>query len=300
MKKAFIITLIVVAILGIAGGIFVKIASKLALFDIFLTLAPTNSALQRTNVLVLGVDEALGHRADTIMVLNYRPAKKEISLVSIPRDTLASLPGRGLDKINHAYAYGGVKLAKATVENFLNTEIPYYIIVNLSGIAKIIDEMGGITLNIDKKMSYVDYAGNLFIDLKPGKQKLSGKKAVDYVRYRSDGGDMKRIARQQKFLKAVASEITNGKNFLRSPKLLLSLLSLVKTNLNAKQTLGLCLGLRSAYDLAQVKMTTLPGYDMYVDGIYYMRPDETKLEEIRQQFNPNKKVATVKSSSWEQ
>jgi len=148
-------------------------------------------------------------------------------------------------------------------------------------------------------MSYVDLAGNVFIDLEPGRQKLSGKKAVDFIRFRSDGGDMKRIARQQQFLRAIAAEMTNGKNFWRSPKLLLSLLSLVNTNLNAKQTLGLCLGLRSAYDLDQVKMTTLAGYDMFVDGIYYMRPDEVNLEEIRQQFSQGKKVVTLKIETEE-
>ncbi|NQT29507.1 MAG: LCP family protein [Candidatus Saganbacteria bacterium] len=284
MKK-IVITFVVIAIFVAAtGGFLFAIASKFALFEIFVTLTPTEPLLAKTNILVLGVDDAFGHRADTIMVLHTNPQYKEASLISIPRDTLAVLPGRGLDKINHAYAYGGIELTRETVEELLKIEIPYYIAVNLSGITNMIDELGGIDIEVEKRMYYVDYAGGLNIDLKPGYQKLSGKQAMGYLRYRLDGGDFSRINRQQKFLRSFASEMLRRENILQSPKLFLTLTAYLDTNLTSKETLGLALALRSAYELGQVYMTTLPGTDIIVDGIYYWKLDKKGLLDIVKQF----------------
>lgn len=293
MKRSLLITIIIFLILfSAAFGFFIALASKFALFEIFISLAPTPPLFPKANILVLGEDDAFGHRSDTIMVLHINPEKKKASLISIPRDTLAVLPNRGLDKINHAYAYGGVELARKTVENLLNIEIPYYVVVNLSGIASIIDELGGITLDVENRMYYVDYAGGLYIDLKPGVQKLTGKEVVGYLRYRLDGGDLSRIARQQKFLRALANEMLKRDNLLRSPRLFLTLLSYLDTNLSPKETMRLSLGLRVAYELGQVYMTTLPGTDMLVDGIYYWKPDKAGMRNIVRQFIYEEKVGS--------
>ncbi len=280
MKKLFIIAFILLVILSAAAGFLVAIATKLALIDIFISLSPTPPLLPSTNVLVLGIDDAFGHRSDTIMVLHADPEKKEACLISIPRDTLAVLPGRGLDKINHAYAYGGIDLARRTVENLLEIEIPHYILVSLSGVIDFIDELGGVPIDVEKKMYYVDHAGGLYIDLSPGYQRLSGKQAMGYIRYRQDGGDFKRIERQQKFLRAFAGEMLKRDNILRSPKLFLILLSYIQSNLTSRQTLGLSLGLRTAYELGRIQMTTLPGIDFMVDGIYYWKPDQEELKKV--------------------
>jgi LCP family protein required for cell wall assembly len=284
MKKILTIFVIVLIAFSAAFGFFVAVAVKLALFDVFLSLTPSEPLLAKTNILVMGIDDAFGHRSDTLMVLNVNPANKEASLISIPRDTLAVLPGRGLDKINHAYAYGGIDLTRRTVENLLNIEIPFYIAVSLSGITQVIDELGGITVNVEKRMYYVDYAGGLYIDLHPGVQKLSGKEAMGYVRYRRDGGDFKRIARQQKFLRSVGNEMLSRDNILRSPKLFLTLLSFLETNLNSRETLGLALAVRQAHEHNQMNMTTLPGTDMMVDGVYYWKLDELRLKNIVKEF----------------
>ena len=284
MKKVLTIFIIVMIAFAATFGFFVAFATKLALFDVFLSLTPSDPLLAQTNILVLGIDDAFGHRSDTIMVLNVNPALKEASLISIPRDTLAVLPGRGLDKINHAFAYGGIDLTRKTVENLLDLEIPYYIAVSLSGITQVIDELGGITVNVEKRMYYVDYAGGLHIDLQPGVQKLSGKQAMGYVRYRRDGGDFKRIARQQRFLKSVGNEMMKRDNILRSPKLFLTLLSFLDTNLNSRETLGLALAVRQAHELGQVNMATLPGMDMMIDGVYYWKLDELRLKNIVKEF----------------
>ena len=153
MKKLFIIAFILLVILSATTGFLVAVATKLALIDIFLGLTPTSPLLPATNILVLGVDDAFGHRSDTIMVLHTDPEQKEAFLISIPRDTLTVLPGRGLDKINHAYAYGGIDLARRTVENLLEIEIPYYILVSLRGVTNLIDELGGVPIHVEKRFT---------------------------------------------------------------------------------------------------------------------------------------------------
>lgn len=280
MKKLFILAFIILVIMSAASGFIVAVATRLALLEVFLSLTPTTPLLGQTNILVLGIDDAFGHRSDTIMVLHTDPENKEASLISVPRDTLTLLPGRGMDKINHAYAYGGIELARKTVENLLDIEVPYYILVSLSGVVNLIDELGGVPINVEKKMYYVDHAGGLYIDLKSGYQRLSGKQSMGYIRYRRDGGDFSRIRRQQHFLRALANEMMKRDNILRSPKLFLTLLSYVHSNLSSRQTLGLSVGLRSAYELGRFQMATIPGTDMMVDGIYYWKPDMERVKQL--------------------
>ena len=297
MKKFLIITSIILVLFSAAVGFAVAVATKLALLDVFLALTSSTPYLPETNILVTGIDDAFGHRADTIMLLHLNPPRKEASVISIPRDTLAVLPERGLDKINHAYAYGGIDLLRKTVENLLEIEIPYYVIISMGGVTNLIDELGGITIDVEKRMYYVDHAGGLYIDLEPGLQKLSGKQAMGYIRYRLDGGDFPRINRQQKFLRALASEMLKRDNLLRSPKLFLSLLSYINSNLSSRQTLTLSLGMRTAFELGQINMTTLPGKDMMVDGIYYWRPDQVQLKNMVKRYIFGKRTIS-NSPSW--
>ncbi|MBU1026838.1 MAG: LCP family protein [Candidatus Margulisbacteria bacterium] len=292
MRKFLIITCIVLVVLSAAFGFLVAVASKLALFELFISMTPTSPFTQETNILVLGLDDAFGHRSDTIMVLHTDPENRSASLISIPRDTLALLPGRGLDKINHAYAYGGVDLARRSVEKLFDIKIPYYIVINLSGITNIIDELGGLTIDVEKRMYYVDYAGGLHINLYPGVQRLTGKELMGYLRYRRDGGDFSRISRQQKFLTSLANELMKRDNLLRSPKLFLTLLSYVKTNLNSRKTLGLSLSLRDAQELGRIKMTTVPGRDLMIDGIYYWKPDISRMRNLVKQYINSKQQNT--------
>jgi LCP family protein required for cell wall assembly len=265
------------------SGFFIAVATRFALFDVFLALTPPVPLLAETNIIVLGVDDIYGSRSDTIMVLHVNPEKKEAAVVSIPRDTLANIPGRGLDKINHAYAYGQADLARRTAEELLHITIPYYVTINLAGIESLIDKIGGITIDVEKRMYYVDYAGSLYIDLLPGRQKLNGRQAMGYLRFRHTDNDFARIGRQQKFIQSLASELMKRENLVKSPGLFFGLLSCVDTNLNSRETLGLSLALRRAYELGQITMSTLPGTDLMADGVYFWKPDEAGLQAMRRE-----------------
>lgn len=290
--KILIVGLIILICLAALTGFFVSVATKLALLDVFLSLTPTTPVLPETNILVLGLDRGETHRSDTIMVLHINPDKRRAAVISIPRDTLVVIPGRGLDKVNHAFAYGREELARRTVEELLHASIPYYVLVDLKGIEKLVDEIGGVEIDVEKRMYYVDYAGDLHIDLQPGRQRLNGEQAMGYLRFRHTDNDFARIGRQQKFMDSIAGQLMKRENLIKSPGIFLSLLSCVESNLNSREILGLTLSLRGAYEIGQVNMSTVPGSDLMVDGIYYWRPDEAGLQKIIGQFSVGKKVAS--------
>src|SRR3989339_443666 len=268
LKRAVIIALIITVSFAAVTGFFIGVAMRLALLDVFLTLTPTAPILKEANILILGLDRGQQiHRSDTIMVLHVNPEKKQASLVAIPRDTLVIIPGKGLDKVNHAFAYGGVELTQKTIEDFLHVKIPYYVMVDLKGIERLIDELGGIWVNVEKRMYYVDYAGDLHIDLQPGYQKLNGHQAMGYLRFRHTDNDFARINRQQNFINSITAQLMKRENVFRSPQVFLSLLNCVESNLNSREILGLSLTLRAAYETSRYQMTTIPGSDFMVDGI---------------------------------
>jgi LCP family protein required for cell wall assembly len=274
-----------VVIFAFALGFSIAIFSRFMLFQALLTLMPGEIFIAETNVLILGLDAGVGgHRSDTIMVAHIDPKGAHASIISIPRDTLVTIPGRGLDKVNHAFAYGGVELSRRTVEDFLGVKIPYYVVVDVNGLADLIDRLGGVYLTIEKRMYYVDYAQGLYVNLKPGYQKLSGRDALSYLRYRADGGDITRIGRQQKFMKAVTSQMMNKENLLRAPQIILSFLSYLETNLNLREIFGLSHGVKKIYEIGEIKMTSISGRDAIVDGIYYLKPDIYRIQEFVESF----------------
>src|SRR5690606_29379418 len=115
-----------------------------------------------------------------------------IAALAIPRDTRARIPGRaGFDRINVAHAIGGPTLAVQAVESLLGIAIDHYVRVDFAGFEALIDALGGVVIDVEKRMYYEDHAQGLVIDLQPGLQLLDGAKALQYVRYRSDGyGDV--------------------------------------------------------------------------------------------------------------
>ena len=232
------------------------------------------------NILFLGVDNVdHSSRSDTIIVAGISPDKK-VGLLSIPRDTRVDIPGKGYSKINHAYAFGGVELLEKTIENFMGINIDYYVKTDYQGFEKVIDKLGGIEINVEKRMYYVDKAGHLYIDLKPGKQILNGKKAIQYVRFRHDKlGDIGRIKRQQKFLNALAKKLIENGNILKNPSIIKDIFSALDTNLDLQKAISIATMLKGIKK-KDIVFLTLPGTPKYIKGISYWIPDEKKMKEI--------------------
>lgn len=269
------------ALLGFTLAIF----SRFMLFETLLTLMPGDKLLKETNILVMGLDASDGvHRSDTMIVVHIDPANNTATAVSIPRDTIVEIPGKSMDKVNHAFAYGGPDLSRRTAENFLGIQIPYYISIDMKGLENLIDEVGGVNIDVEKRMYYIDHAQNLFVDLYPGMQKLTGHQALTYLRYRHDGGDLNRILRQQKFIRALASQLTNKDNLMHSPRLLLKLFSYMDTNLNTRDVIGLALSMRRVYDFGSIRIETVPGTDLMLNGVYYMKPNMESVGRLVNQY----------------
>lgn len=228
----------------------------------------------KVNILLLGVDKRVEdvNRSDTIMVVTVDVKTKETSLLSVPRDTWVKIPGRKWDKINHAHMYGGQKLVQQTVEELLGIPIDYYVSVDFSGFTRLVNAFGGVDLEVDERMYYTDPYDDLVIDLQPGMQHLNGDAAIQYVRYRNGDGDIGRIARQQKFLKAMLDEVTSPSILIKLPGIVKEARSMVETDLSLNDMAGLAKLLKEAKEQG-VKTDILPGIPMDLHEISYWIPD---------------------------
>ena len=275
------IVLLVLAFIvaAVAGAIF----ASSSLFDEKPVAKKTEMMVSgdKTVVMLMGVDEREGDvgRSDTLMIATLDPKKKKAAILSIPRDTRVKIQGHGFDKINAAYAYGGHKLTQSTVENLLGVEMEHYVLINVNAFTKIIDAIGGVDINVEKRMYYEDPwddNGGLVINLYPGQQHMDGKTAITYVRYRDEEGDIGRIARQQKFMQAVMDKLTSPAIIPRIPAIIGEVVECIDTDLSVKQMIEFMSALKDA-QARGLQTEMLPGKPMYIGGISYWLPDLSKL-----------------------
>ena len=238
-------------------------------------------AKNRINILVLGVDERADDvgRSDTSFVVTLDTESKNITVLSIPRDSRVKIAGHGWDKFNHAFAFGGLPLSKSTAENLLGVSIHYTVTIDFKGFMRMIDALGGITIDVEKRMRYsdpYDDDGGLVIDLYPGVQRLSGKEAIKYVRYRDEEGDIGRVARQQKFLKALLKELASPQTVVRLPELAKEFYGAVKTDMPLSKILKLLPAVQEAAS-SGLATATVPGAPLWIKYVSYWQPNITEL-----------------------
>lgn len=233
----------------------------------------------RVNILIVGCDEIENHgRADTIVLLSISPKTKDVLILSIPRDTRVEIPGRGMDKINHAYAFGGEKLISKTVSSFLDVPIHFYAVADFNGFVNIIDELGGIDIDVEKEMYYVDKAGGVEINLYPGKQILDGEKSLQYIRFRNDKlGDLGRIKRQQKLALAVIKKMMNFDSITKIPQISEEIKRYIETNIKVQDAIALA-NLFKGVNQEKFKVETIQSKPVYIEGVSYLEPN---VEEVR-------------------
>ena len=237
----------------------------------------------KKNIVVMGVDERDGDtgRSDTIFVVMMDPKSNNVSLLSIPRDTMVKIPGRGWDKINHAFAFGGHKLTEQTVEEFLGIQINNYVVIDFRGFKDLVDAIGGIDIDVEKDMYYEDPYDNLVIDLQKGRQHLDGKTAIQYVRYRDEEGDIGRIKRQQHFMAAIYEKVTSSQIITKMPGLVKELLSMVKTDMPLTDMAKVARAMNTTMkEQKGLNMAMVPGEPVYIDEISYWVPDMTDLRQL--------------------
>ena len=211
---------------GIALWVRHSLGSSLETFEDPFSGIPTRAPEQQvpegqeaaTNILVLGTDsrtsagdpsqwEAGAQRTDAIMIMQISGDNKDVSVMSIPRDSWVSIPGHGEGKINAAYSYGGPSLTIQTVENLTGIRISHFVIADFESFQNLTDELGGVTINLKEPQTL---AGTEF---PAGAQVLNGKQALAYTRERKSlpGGDFDRVKRQQAWIRAIVRQVlTSG------------------------------------------------------------------------------------------
>jgi polyisoprenyl-teichoic acid--peptidoglycan teichoic acid transferase len=160
-----------------------------------------------------------GQRSDTIILIRLDPSKKATALMSIPRDLKVSIPGHGVGKINEAYELGGARLTLETVKEITGLRINHVISVNFLGFVDAVNQLGCVYMDIDHR--YYNPGGSYAaIDLQPGYQRLCGRDALSFVRFRHTDTDIVRASRQQQFLGQMKQQVGIGTLFGERAKLL--------------------------------------------------------------------------------
>lgn len=234
--------------------------------------------LENLNILLVGLDTRPNERgrSDTLMVLSLFPDKDQMQLVSIPRDTRTMIVGKGYeDKINHAYAFGGIDMSIATVENLLDIELDYYIEMNMEGLTEFIDELGGITVQNE-----LDWEGSNGYHYKKGELNLDGKEALGYVRMRKQdpAGDFGRTARQRQVVEAA---IDKGANIASISKIN-SFIDILGNNMNTNMDFDDMKNLLLNYKDVRRNTTEymLQGSGTTIDKIYYYLVSDEELQKV--------------------
>jgi polyisoprenyl-teichoic acid--peptidoglycan teichoic acid transferase len=228
------------------------------------------------NALLLGVDERSGDRgrSDTMILLSLNPNTNSMVMLSIPRDTYVNIPGRGMDKINHAYAFGGAELSVQTVEETFDIPIHVYGRVNMEGFQEGVDALGGVTV-------YNDFAfnqgGSSFAE---GEIHLDGEQALDYIRMRKNDprGDFGRNDRQRQVIAAAVDKAANFSSITKFGDILGIVGSNVQTDLDMKKIQTLFsdyLGTRKNMETLQIK-----GSGQKMNGVYYYVVPESEFSRI--------------------
>lgn len=230
------------------------------------------------SVLLLGVDERSGDRgrSDSMIVVTVNPHEKSTKMLSIPRDTRVEIVGKGTeDKINHAYAFGGVEMSMDTVENFLDIPIDYYAKINMEGFRDIVDAVGGV--NVQNEFTF-NYEGYTF---KEGSLSLTGKEALAYsrMRYEDPRGDFGRQARQRQVIEAVIREGASVSSLWNYGDIFGAIGENVKTNLTLDEMVEIQKNYKSA--TGSISQSQIAGEGTKIGGIYYYIVPEEERQKVQ-------------------
>lgn len=275
----------------------------------------------RVNILLMGMGGANhpgGMLADSLMLVSIRTSDKKIAIMSFPRDLYVKIPNHGEDKINAAFADGyndymqknctkknsastcydaavvsGANLTSQTVAEIANIPIDYYVSVDFKGFEKLIDQLGGIDINVDKTINDPFFPDERMIGYQPfkitaGQHHLDGSTALKYARSRHTTSDFDRAARQQKIIESIKDTAMSSK-VLSNPKKIADLVSTlgnsIKTNLSISElkTLADMVSGVSKDQIVSKVLTSGPNGLLvdYNDGIYYLKPRTGNFKEIQ-------------------
>ncbi|QDP41380.1 LCP family glycopolymer transferase [Radiobacillus deserti] len=237
---------------------------------------------EKLNILLLGVDERESDsgRSDALMVMSLDPSTDSMQLISIPRDTRAEIVGRGTEeKINHAYSYGGVEMAINTVENFLDTDLDYYVRINMEGLTDMVDAVGGITVTNEIDWFDEGYYQKGY-HFEKGDIQLDGAKALGYVRMRhfDPNGDFGRTKRQRQVIQGIIEQGASITSFSKIDNILDVLGKNVVTNMDFEDMQDLFANYRDTRHHFTSYM--VQGEGTSINGTYYLVVSDDEIEKV--------------------
>ena len=255
---------------GLVGPFGALVGAGLAKFwhpgTMLASMAPP-VATGNHRLLVIGTDQVSGN-TDSLFTLNLDGGKTQ--LTQVPRDTYIESDQFGPMKANALYATGGIPLVKQELTKLLAAPVDHYIFVNLNAVQHLGDALGGVEVDVPKRMLYTDKTQGLTIDLYPGRQLLKGKDLEGFLRFRHDGlGDIGRLQRQQLVLNEVFRKLANPVFITQLPELLKIASADIKTDLSPLQ-IG---GLLSAMGTTKLTIQQLSGKSYWHGDIDYWMPD---------------------------
>ncbi|NJM96285.1 MAG: LCP family protein [Phormidesmis sp. RL_2_1] len=224
--------------------------------------------------------------SDTMLMMRFAPRSERIAVMSIPRDTRTNVNGV-VTKINEANREGGPALTAQAVSELMNgVAVDRYVRINVQGVEKLIDAIGGVEVNVPKDMKYQDDSQHLYINLKAGEQRLNGDQAMQFLRFRYDeNGDIGRVQRQQILMRALVEQALNPATIARLPKILSVIQSNVDTNLSVEELVAL-VGYGAQAKRSDVQMLMLPGsFSSYEDyELSYWLPNYSEIDLLAEQY----------------
>lgn len=243
-----VLALVLLLVLGTAGaGLWIRhtLDSNIETIEDPFTTIPTRAPQQTVpegeepavNILVLGSDsrisagdpsqwQAGAQRTDAMMLVQVSGDRRDVSVMSFPRDSWVSIPGHGEAKINAAYSFGGPSLTIQTMEQLTGVHIDHFVIADFESFKTLTDEIGGVTINLKNAQTL---AGTSF---EAGAQHLNGEQALAYARERKHlpRGDFDRVNRQQAWMRAIVAQTLNN-GTLSSPTKLYGFLNAVTSTM---------------------------------------------------------------------
>ena len=225
-----------------------------------------------TTVLLLGVDSKEGEpaRSDTILLMRFDPDTHSVNQLSIPRDTLVDIPGRGQDKINAAMYWGGPELAVRTVQQYLGIPINHVMVVNFRGFPRLVNAVGGVDMYVPRTVQTIASVDRVVVYEK-GWHHFDGKNAMLYVRIRYTDDDFHRARRQQQFVAALQRKIAQPSNLRHLPDIGRRFMFGVDTDLTTNELLQLGWVKWRADDKKSRKLV-LTGAPSWQGGVSYVLP----------------------------
>lgn len=248
-----------------------------------------NESAEPISILMMGVDERENDRgrSDALIMMTLNPEKEKMQMISIPRDTRTEIIGHGTtDKINHAYAFGGTKMAIETVENFTDIPVDYYIRVNMEALSSLVDAMGGVTVHNDLDWYDEGYYKKGY-HYREGDINLNGPKALGYVRMRhmDPNGDFGRNERQRQIITAIIDKASNVSAVTKFDDILSVLGSNVKTDMTFDDMMNIQKNYRSARN--KIEQYEIKGQGGLIGGTYYLTVPEEEQDKVTDMLKDN-------------